>query len=139
MAARIEQSARDRRFEVKYLLDTPALLWARSTPDILSSDALAVFKDPECLLFVSVASLWECAIKCSVGKLVLPNEFYQIVDKDYRIMEINLAHLEAYRLLPMIHKDPFDRMLIVQAQLGDLTLVTRDENIRRYDVAVLNA
>lgn len=81
----------------------------------------------------------ECAIKCSVGNLALPGEFYRIVAEDYGIVGIETMHLEAYGQLPMHHRDPFDRLLIVKAQLGDFTLVTRDDNIARYDVAVLTA
>ena len=124
---------------MRYLLDTHVLLWARSTPDFLRADALAIFRNPDCALYVSVASLWECAIKCSVGKLALPDGFYRIVAEDYGIVGIETTHLEACGQLPMHHRDPFDRLLIVQAQLGDFTLVTRDDNIVRYDVAVLHA
>ena len=124
---------------MRYLIDTHALLWARSTPDLLSAEALEVFKDPECALYISIASLWECAIKHSIGKLALPDGFYRIVAEDYAILGIEMSHVEAYGHLPMHHRDPFDRLLVVQAQLGDLAVVTRDENIARYDVAVLRA
>ena len=124
---------------MRYLIDTHALLWARSTPELLSAKALEVFRNPECTLYVSIATLWECAIKRSIGKLVLPDGFYRIVAEDYDLLSIETRHVEAYGHLPMHHRDPFDRVLVVQAQLGDYTLVTRDENIVRYDVAILRA
>ena len=124
---------------MRYLIDTHALLWARSTPDLLSTEALEAFRNPQCALYVSVASLWECAIKRSIGKLTLPDGFYRLVAEDYGILGIEESHVEAYGHLPMHHRDPFDRLLVAQAQLGDLTVVTRDRNIARYDVAILSA
>jgi len=106
---------------------------------MLSAAALALFEDADSALYVSIASLWECAIKCSVGKLRLPASFYQSVARDYRILSVRLNHIEAYASLPMHHRDPFDRLLVVQAQLGGLTLVTRDQNIANYDVSILIA
>ena len=124
---------------LSYLLDTHALLWARAAPDLLSPEALAVFEDRDSALYVSVASLWECAIKCSIGKLTLPAEFHRVVATDYDILGIETAHLEAYGQLPMLHRDPFDRLLVAQAQVADLIVLTRDGNIAKYDVAVLAA
>lgn len=121
---------------MRYLVDTHAVLWARSTPGRLSPDTITLFEDPESALCVSIASLWECAIKCSVGKLTVPANFYRSVVEDYQILAIEVAHLEAYESLPLHHRDPFDRLLIAQAQLADLTIITRDSNIPRYDVAV---
>ena len=60
---------------VTYLVDTHALLWARSEPNLLSAEALSLFDDPDSVLYVSLASLWECAIKSSIGKLILPEGF----------------------------------------------------------------
>ena len=83
--------------------------------------------------------LWECAIKCATGKLALPTRFCGSVAEDYEIVGIDLAHVEAYGQLRLHHRDPFDRLLVAQASLGDMTVVTRDRNIARYDVAVLAA
>lgn len=124
---------------MKYLVDTHALLWARSAPQLLAREALALFEDPDSALYVSVVSLWECAIKCSVGKLALPSDFYRGVADDYEILGVELAHVEAYGSLPMHHRDPFDRLLVAQARLGDLAVITRDRNIARYDVTVVAA
>lgn len=124
---------------MRYLVDTHALLWARSAPDRLSPETLSLFSDPDSALCVSIASLWECAIKCSVGKLNVPAGFYRSVVDDYEILGIEVAHLEAYANLPLHHRDPFDRLLVAQAQLANLTIITCDSNIPRYDVAVQDA
>ena len=86
-----------------------------------------------------MASLWECAIKSSVGKLDVPAGFYRIVSNDYEVLGIDLSHVEACAELPMHHRDPFDRLLVVQAQLGGLVLVTRDADIPKYDVEIVTA
>ena len=124
---------------MRYLLDTHALLWARSAPDRLSTDALAVLQSAETVLYVSMASLWECAIKSSIGRLAVPDDFYRIVSNDYDVLGIDVSHVEACASLPLHHRDPFDRLLVAQAQLGGLTLVTRDRNIARYDVPTVTA
>ena len=122
---------------MRYLLDTHVLLWARSGPDKLSREGIAILESPESELNVSVATLWECAIKLSIGKLELPPNFYRIVARDYTLLGMDASHFEAYANLPMHHRDPFDRLLIVQAQLAGLVLLTRDRNIARYDVPMV--
>lgn len=119
---------------MRYLLDTHVLLWARSAPDKLSEDGLAILRSADNELYVSTATLWECAIKSSVGKLHVPAGFYRIVANDYRVMSLEIPHLEAYANLPMHHRDPFDRMLIAQAQVSGLTLLTHDRKFGLYDV-----
>ena len=118
-----------------YLVDTHALLWARSEPSQLSAEALSLFDDPDTVLYVSLASLWECAIKSSIGKLALPEGFYASVADDYELLGIELAHIEACERLPLHHRDPFDRLLVAQARVMNLTVLTRDRNIAKYDVA----
>ena len=124
---------------MRYLLDTHTLLWARTAPDVLSADALVVLESADNVLYLSVASLWECAIKSSIGKLDVPDEFYRTVAADYEILGIEVSHVEACAKLPMHHRDPFDRMLVAQARLGGLTLLTRDRDIAKYDVPVVAA
>ena len=124
---------------MRYLLDTHTLLWARSAPDRLSREALAVLRSTESIMHVSMASLWECAIKSSIGKLAVPDDFYRIVSRDYEILGIEVAHVEACASLPLHHRDPFDRLLVVQARLGGLVLVSRDGDIARYGVPTVVA
>ena len=124
---------------MRYLLDTHALLWARSAPHRLSPAALAILNSADNLIYVSMASLWEVRDQVIHRKLVVPGDFYRIVAADYEILRIDLAHVEACAKLPMHHRDPFDRLLVVQAQIGGLVLATRDQNIAKYDVPVLKA
>lgn len=124
---------------MRYLLDTHTLLWARSAPERLSREALTILQSTGDTLYVSMASLWECAIKSSIGKLDVPAGFYRIVSNDYEMLGIELSHVEACADLPMHHRDPFDRLLVAQAQLGGLVLVTRDPDIARYDVPIVTA
>ena len=124
---------------MRYLLDTHTLLWARATPDLLSADALAVLESADNALYLSIASLWECAIESSIGKLDVPDDFYRTVAGDYELLGIDVSHVEACANLPLHHRDPFDRMLVAQARLGGPTLVTRDRDIAKYDVPVVTA
>ena len=94
----------------------------------------------ENIVYVSMASLWECAIKASLGKLTLPGSFFEALGPaGFELLAIELQHIEAYSKLPMHHRDPFDRMLVAQAIREQLILVTRDEEIRKYDVSVIAA
>ena len=123
---------------MRFLVDTHALLWALGEPSTLSRQARAALADPSNLIVVSSASLWECAIKASIGKLDLPEDFFDsIPEAGYEVMPIRISHLNVYRTLPMHHRDPFDRMLVAQASAEALTLISRDPDIAKYDVAVL--
>jgi PIN domain nuclease of toxin-antitoxin system len=123
---------------MRFLVDTHALLWALGEPGTLSREARGALADPSNLIVVSSASLWECAVKASIGKLDLPEDFFDsIPEAGYEVMPIRIPHLNVYRTLPMHHRDPFDRMLVAQARAEALTLISRDPNIAKYDVAVL--
>ncbi len=123
---------------MRYLVDTHALLWALGAPDTLSAEARDALAAPSNLVFVSSASLWECAIKASIGKLDLPEDFFDTIPgSGYELMPIRIAHLKVYRTLPMLHRDPFDRMLVAQASAESMILITRDPDIVRYDVETL--
>lgn len=124
---------------MRYLLDTHVLLWSRASPERLSPEAVRLLQSTDNTLYVSMATLWECAIKVCIGKLALPDGFFRIVANDYELLDIELAHLEATLQLPLLHRDPFDRLLVAQAQLGGLTLVTRDSNVIRYEVPAVQA
>jgi PIN domain nuclease of toxin-antitoxin system len=123
---------------VRYLVDTHTMLWALGEPDALSAVARDAIASPSNLVFVSSASLWECAIKASIGKLDLPEDFFDsIPDAGYEVMPIRISHLNIYRTLPMHHRDPFDRLLVAQARAEALVLISRDPEISKYDVEVL--
>lgn len=123
---------------IGYLLDTRSLLWALGEPDALSNRARAAIGDTGSIVQVSTASLWECAIKASIGKLDLPEEFFDAVTMaGFEELQIRIPHLEIYVALPMHHRDSFDRMLVAQATAESLTLVSNDSKIAEYDVDVL--
>ena len=122
-----------------YLLDTRSLLWALGEPDALSSRARAAIGDTGSIIHVSTASLWECAIKASIGKRELPEEFFDAITMaGFEELQIRIPHLQVYVELPMHHRDPFDRILVAQAAAESLTLISKDSKIAEYDVDVLN-
>ncbi len=123
---------------MRFLVDTHALLWALGEPSALSPAARDAIADPSNLSVISSASLWECAIKVPIGKLELPEDFFDSVpEAGYEMMPIRISHLNVYRTLPMHHRDPFDRMLVAQARAEALTLISRDPEIAKYDVEIL--
>lgn len=118
------------------LLDTHVLLWASGASRRLPADARALIEDPENELVFSAASLWEVAIKRGLGL----EEFSAdprllrrgLLENGYVELPVAGAHAASVDLLPSIHKDPFDRILIAQAQIEGLTLLTADEVVARY-------
>ena len=119
------------------LLDTHVILWWL-TDDLTLSDEVKTRLDDEPDVYVSPASLWEVTIKQSIGKLSEPIDVAEeIRDSGFRELPITLHHAIAEGRLPLIHRDPFDRMLVAQAQCEGLTLVSRDPHVQRYDVGLL--
>lgn len=121
---------------MKLLLDTHLLLWAAAKPDRLSADALALIGAPENELFFSAASLWEIAIKRGLGRddfQVNPRLLRRgLLDNGYGELPIGSEHAVAIDSLPPIHKDPFDRMLVAQATVEGITLLTADSWVAQY-------
>ena len=127
---------------VAVLLDTNALLWSLLEPDKLSASALATVKDPETVLLVSSASAWELSIKHKLGKLtsasrVLADFTGHLKRLQANVLLITPDHALAAGSLPLHHRDPFDRMLIAQAQLEDVPVVTSDDAFDSYEIEVL--
>ena len=126
---------------MKLLLDTHILLWAAAEPEQLSNKAKALIEDPENLLYFSAASLWEISIKNKLGradfKVDLPVLRRNLLDNGFEEIAINSAHTLAIGVLPDIHKDPFDRMLIAQTAVEGVTLMTADSVVAEYPVAVI--
>jgi PIN domain nuclease of toxin-antitoxin system len=119
------------------LLDTHTLLWWLAGAD-LDPSALDAIAAPSTLVAVSAASIWEASIKQALGKLDLPGSLRVAVDDEgFHPVAITLEHAERAGGLPDHHRDPFDRMLVAQAQLEGLTFVTRDPVFDAYDVSVL--
>jgi PIN domain nuclease of toxin-antitoxin system len=120
------------------LLDTHALLWSVGEEDRLSPRAHDVLSAGVVPAYVSVASVWEIAIKRASGKLRVPGSLLEkIADASFIELRITFEHGLLAGALPPHHRDPFDRMLVAQAQSEGLTLVTNDERIAAYDVPVL--
>jgi PIN domain nuclease of toxin-antitoxin system len=123
---------------VQYLLDTHTLIWWLANDANLSLDAKNVIIDPSNLIFVSAASTWEIAIKKSLGKLESPDDLLkQIKVNQFKSLPIDLEETLVVETLPTYHQDPFDRILIAQAQFFDLTIITRDRQFEFYDVKLL--
>ena len=119
------------------LLDTHVVLWWLADDPALA-DEIKDRLDREPDVYVSAATIWEVAIKQALGKLPEPAGLPErILGSGFTPLPISFEHAITAGRLPMIHRDPFDRMLVAQAQCEDLTLVTKDENCRRYDVTVL--
>jgi PIN domain nuclease of toxin-antitoxin system len=123
---------------MKVLLDTHIFIWYSISPEHLSAKALSVIENAD-TLFISVASIWEMQIKVALKKLDLGQSLPLLIGdecrkNDFRILSITQDHIYRLEHLPPLHKDPFDRMLIAQAQHEDLTLVTTDGNIPKYAV-----
>ncbi len=122
-----------------YLLDTATLLWVIMEPDRLSRDAKALWTNPQAPIAVSVVSYWEIAIKAAKGILRIDDvgAWWQrraLLYVDRKPVKVREEHVSELLLLPQLHKDPFDRMLIAQARVEKMPLVTSDKLIQAYDV-----
>jgi PIN domain nuclease of toxin-antitoxin system len=125
---------------VRLLLDTHVLLWWFNEPEVLTPESVEAISDEASVVYVSAVTIWEAAIKAALGKLRGTDDLVARV-RAQRLDElaIELDHAAAAAVLPPHHTDPFDRMLVAQAQHEGLTLVTRDPRIGSYDVALLAA
>lgn len=124
---------------MQLLLDTHALIWWLSKDVKLSARAYKEIANPCNIVFVSAASAWEIAIKKSIKKLETPDDLVeQINAKNFQPLAITIEQALAVEKLPMHHQDPFDRILIAQAQCLNLTIVTRDRKFNFYDVDLIN-
>jgi PIN domain nuclease of toxin-antitoxin system len=119
------------------LLDTHVVLWWLTDAPELTDD-LKQRLDHEPAVYLSPATVWEIAVKQAIGKLTEPHDLPEIVvGAGFRQLPITAVHALAAGRLPLLHRDPFDRMLIAQARCENLTLVTHDPQIHRYDLALL--
>ncbi len=124
---------------MRLLLDTHAFLWMLDAPQRLPAGIRSAIEDVENEVFVSAASAWEIAIKQSLGRLpaARADPFEALRRTGLAELPVTVEHARATRSLPLLHRDPFDRMLVAQAQLEGLSLVSRDPAVRRYQVTVL--
>lgn len=126
---------------MRLLLDTHAFIWWDSDPARLPSRVLALCKDPANTLLFSVVSVWEIQIKLQLGKLTLKLPLADIIEgqrqtNHIKILPVTLPHVLALQNLPAPHKDPFDRLLVAQANVEGATLVSGDLVFAEYPVAV---
>jgi len=127
---------------VKILLDTHAFLWWITDDASLSKLAREIMGDGENTLFLSAASAWEIAIKARLGRLktpAQPDRFIaeQMLQNAMQSLPIQISHALHVYHLPLHHQDPFDRMLVAQAKLENLTLLSSDQQIKKYDVEIV--
>jgi len=122
----------------RYLLDTHTAIWFINGDDALSETAKKIILNISNVKYLSIASAWEIAIKLSIGKLDIDGktaDFIQDVENNgFTILPVKTAHLTALETLPLIHRDPFDRLLMATALAEEMTLVTSDENIKKYEL-----
>jgi PIN domain nuclease of toxin-antitoxin system len=119
------------------LLDTHVFLWWQTASSRLGGEAREAIARADAV-FVSAASAWEAAIKAGLGRLALPDRFEAGVEgSGFEKLSITFAHAEEAGALPHHHRDPFDRMLVAQARIERLTLVTHDRNLEPYAVEIL--
>ena len=105
---------------------------------MLSKQERTIISSTNNIIFVSAAVFWEIRIKQTLGKLELPLNFSKAVkEENFEYLPITVEHTELLKDLPLFHRDPFDRILICQALAEDLVLITRDKNIKKYDVKFL--
>lgn len=128
--------------EVKLLLDTQCWLWWFSQPERLSEEVIEQIADETNEVWLSVASVWEMGIKVAIGKLPLPERIDDYISTRMALLgakslEIKASHAIQVAGLPLHHRDPFDRMLIAQAQIENMTLVSADSMFNQYEVSLL--
>jgi PIN domain nuclease of toxin-antitoxin system len=123
----------------RFLLDTHTLLWWLADSKQLGDRCRESISDERNQVFVSAATTWEISVKMSIGKLEAPEDMDSVVeDEGFSKLPITLYHGQLAGRLPAIHRDPFDRMLIAQAQAEGMILVTADELIAKYQLRVMD-
>lgn len=120
------------------LLDTHVLLWWVEMRKI-STEAFTAIADPDNIVYVSAASIWEISIKRANGKLRVDDAIFDVRSDDFEPLPITHADARMAGSLPDHHRDPFDRMLVAQALTHDLLLVTRDSRMEPYEARILPA
>ncbi|WP_324281897.1 type II toxin-antitoxin system VapC family toxin [Cyanobacterium aponinum UTEX 3221] len=124
---------------MKILLDTHAFIWWNLTPEKLSLNGLSLIEDKENIFYLNIASVWEMQIKISINKLHFDNPLSQIITKqrninNFQILSIELEHIWELKNLPLHHKDPFDRILIAQAIIEKIPILTIDSIFHNYSI-----
>jgi len=120
------------------LLDTHTFIWFFNGDEQLSFKAKKLIEDSKTRKFVSIASIWEVAIKIGLKKLFFDgnvSEVAELIRKNgFQVLQISVDHIVAYEALELVHRDPFDRILVAQAMVDKMTIITKDDNIQKYIV-----
>lgn len=104
----------------------------------LGASARAMISDPENDVVISIASLWELTIKRALGKLKFPADPETVLrGEGFAVLPISVPHLRQFEALPLLHRDPFDRMLVAQATVEGVPLVTNDDRVRQYGTTII--
>lgn len=124
------------------LLDTHIFLWLNQQPESLSENVLALCEDTKNTLYLSHVSPWEIQIKSKLGKLDLQSPLHEMIatqqsDNNLKLLPITLSHIYALAELDNFHQDPFDRLLIAQAIVESMPLITVDSKITRYPIVTI--
>ena len=123
---------------MKLLIDTHLILWWVSNSALLSSRAHGLIGDPANTIFISSVSLWEIWLKVSLGKLKVPSDFQnKLANESFENLPLTSAQTRFVTELPWHHRDPFDRMLVAQAQAEHLKFLTADKGMEAYGESVL--
>ncbi len=126
---------------MKYLIDTHVLIWHGENNPTLKPSVLSILNDLQNEIFVSHASLWEIAIKTSLGKLKLGFPMTRLenvlIGNGFTLLAFDFSHYEFLSNLPFHHNDPFDRMIIAQSMAENLDIITHDEKFKLYPVSIV--
>jgi len=123
------------------LIDTHSLIWFLNGDEKLSEKAKSVIEDSSNTKIVSIASIWEIAIKIRLDKFRFPKGFKHFLgmveDNGFEVLPITFEHALELSTLEFVHRDPFDRLLIAQGKSDNLVIVTKDDNIKRYNIKTI--
>jgi PIN domain nuclease of toxin-antitoxin system len=127
---------------MRYLLDTHAFLWFVLDDKRISTQSKSIIEDSKNKIYFSAASAWEIAIKTKLARLKIKGDFdsfiiEQLSTNSFVPLSITISHSLYTKRLPQVHKDPFDRIMIAQSKLEDLPLISKDKEIRKYNVAMI--
>lgn len=123
---------------MKYLLDTNVFVWWMQKNKRLPRKVEKIINDPQNTIILSVASVWEIIIKTRLKKSNISKDLIKDIDKtSFTLISIEISHVLLLEILPIFHKDPFDRILVAQSKAEQAVLITSDKQIWKYDVEVL--
>ena len=125
---------------MKYLVDTHIFICWMKQDKRIKKEIKSILQDPQNYIYLSIATVWEIVVKKKIGKLKVPHDWkVTLKESNFLLLPISLEHVYKLENLPLHHRDPFDRMLVSQAIVENATLITGDNKLWQYDVALLKA